>query len=60
MMHERRSVLIIQGHPDSSEDHLCHGPAKRYADGARGASEQIRKKWLARMDEAGRGLKQVS
>jgi len=22
MMHERRSVLIIQGHPDSSEDPL--------------------------------------
>jgi hypothetical protein len=60
VMHERRSVLIIQGHSDSSEDHLCHGLAKRSADGARGASEQTRKKWLARMGEAGRGLKQVS
>ena len=32
-----KRILIIQGHPDSTNEHLCHGLASAYAHGAREA-----------------------
>jgi putative NADPH-quinone reductase len=49
-MRQRRSVLIIQGHPDSSQDHFCHGLGKRYAEGARDAGFEVRELSIAAMD----------
>ena len=41
-MDQRRNVLIIQGHPDPSETHLCHALADQYASGAREAGFNFR------------------
>lgn len=36
-----RRILIIQGHPDRSREHLCHLLADAYADGARAAGHSV-------------------
>lgn len=45
-----KRILLIQGHPDSSEDHLCHLLAQAYADGARGAGHDVRHTKVAALD----------
>lgn len=34
-------ILIVQGHPDSGHQHLCHALAAAYADGARSAGHDV-------------------
>ncbi|RLM52796.1 flavodoxin family protein, partial [Halobellus sp. Atlit-31R] len=36
-----KRILIIQGHPDRSHEHLCHALADAYADGARAAGHSV-------------------
>ena len=36
-----RQIVIIQGHPDSEQTHLCHALAEAYAAGAYKAGHQI-------------------
>ncbi|MEQ9693698.1 NAD(P)H-dependent oxidoreductase [Shimia sp. SDUM112013] len=36
-------ILIVQGHPDASAPHLCHGLAEAYAKGAIGAGHELRR-----------------
>lgn len=40
-------ILIIQGHPDASEPHLCHALADAYAAGATSAGHSIERLELA-------------
>ncbi len=42
-----KRILIIQGHPDSSEPHLCHAFAASYTAGALEANHQLREIRLA-------------
>jgi putative NADPH-quinone reductase len=35
-------IVIIQGHPDPTGDHLCHALADAYADGARVAGHDVK------------------
>ncbi len=37
----RKRILVLQGHPDSSEPHLCHALADAYLAGAEKAGHQI-------------------
>ncbi|MGR3322277.1 MAG: NAD(P)H-dependent oxidoreductase [Pseudooceanicola sp.] len=34
-------ILVLQGHPDGSEPHLCHGLADAYAEGAEAAGHHV-------------------
>jgi putative NADPH-quinone reductase len=43
-------ILIIQGHPDATQKHLCHGLAEAYAAGAEAAGHEVRWARLAEMD----------
>lgn len=45
-----RSILIIQGHPDSAGGHLCHGLADAYAAGASSAGHRVMRVEVARLD----------
>lgn len=38
----RRRILILQGHPDTTQHHLCHALAQAYADGALTAGHEVR------------------
>jgi putative NADPH-quinone reductase len=49
-MKQPRTVLIIQGHPDASTRHLCHGLAESYAAGARQAGFAVREISVAAID----------
>ncbi|MES2351193.1 MAG: NAD(P)H-dependent oxidoreductase [Pseudomonadota bacterium] len=42
-----KRILLIQGHPDPSQDHLCHTLAKAYASGARLAGHEVRQTQVA-------------
>lgn len=44
-----RKIVIIQGHPDSSERHLCHALADAYAAGAGRAGHAVERIDLATM-----------
>lgn len=46
----RQRVLLIQGHPDASEPHLCHALARAYAAGAGDAGHAIRQVDVAGLD----------
>lgn len=46
--HQR--ILILQGHPDHSQPHLCHGLAQAYADGARQAGHEVRELDITQID----------
>ena len=46
----RKRILLIQGHPDISQDHLCHALASAYASGAAGAGHEIRTTTVALLD----------
>jgi putative NADPH-quinone reductase len=46
-----KRILIIQGHPDSSDDpHLCHALAQAYADAAKANSHEVRTVDVAHLD----------
>ena len=36
-------ILVIQGHPDGGEPHLCHALAASYAKGAADAAHPLRR-----------------
>ena len=46
----RKKILIIQGHPDTSHDHLCHALAASYAKGAHEAGFEVRTISVANID----------
>lgn len=46
----KRSILIIQGHPDVSGVHFCHALADAYAEGAIAAGHQVRRLAAAGVD----------
>lgn len=45
-----KRILLIQGHPDANENHLCHALAHAYAEGARGAGHDVRYTKVAALD----------
>jgi putative NADPH-quinone reductase len=45
-----QKILIIEGHPDASERHLCHALADAYAEGAHESGLQLRRTVLAKLD----------
>ena len=45
-----RRILLIQGHPDGSELHLCHALAASYAEGAAEGGHTVRQIKLAELD----------
>jgi putative NADPH-quinone reductase len=45
-----KRILLIQGHPDGSEPHLCHALAAGYAEGAAEAGHALRQLKLAELD----------
>lgn len=46
----RKKILIIQGHPDPSHDHLCHALAAEYEKGALESGYEIRTICVANID----------
>ena len=38
-----KHILLIQGHPDASQRHLCHELEDAYAQGAMAAGHQIKR-----------------
>lgn len=46
----KRRILLIQGHPDTSQAHYCHALAQAYADGAGEAGHELRTLDVARLD----------
>lgn len=47
--HARR-ILLIQGHPDNSQHHLCHALASAYAEGAMAAGHEVCRIDVAALD----------
>jgi putative NADPH-quinone reductase len=45
-----KKILLIQGHPDASEPHLCHALADAYTRGAQEAGHEVRSLDVARLD----------
>ena len=45
-----RKILLIQGHPDNAQRHLCHGLEGAYAEGARTAGHAVRCVDVATLD----------
>lgn len=45
-----KRILLIQGHPDGSEPHLCHALADSYAEGAADGGHALRQIRLAEID----------
>ncbi|MBI3229815.1 MAG: NAD(P)H-dependent oxidoreductase [Burkholderiales bacterium] len=45
-----KRILVIQGHPDGSEPHLCHALANSYSEGATDAGHVLRQINLAELD----------
>ena len=45
-----KNILLIQGHPDASQEHLCHALADAYAGGAEGAGHTVRHSTVATLD----------
>jgi putative NADPH-quinone reductase len=45
-----RRILLIQGHPDPTQAHLCHALADAYAEGAREAGHAVRTVDVGRLD----------
>lgn len=43
-------ILVIQGHPDSIDQHLCHALAASYAKGAQAAGHTVRHLAVAELD----------
>lgn len=49
-MANQKRLLLIQGHPDGSAQHLCHGLADAYAAGAQAAGHEVRRLTVANLD----------
>ena len=47
---DTKRVLLIQGHPDASEPHLCHALAASYTQGAEDAGYTVRRVDVATLD----------
>lgn len=45
-----KRILLIQGHPDASEPHLCHALASSYSEGAEEAGHTVRRVAVAQLD----------
>jgi putative NADPH-quinone reductase len=45
-----RRIVVIQGHPDRSERHLCHALADAYAEGAQRSGHEVRHVAVAELD----------
>jgi len=45
-----KRILLIQGHPDGGEPHLCHALAASYAEGAADGGHSLRQVNLAEID----------
>jgi putative NADPH-quinone reductase len=45
-----KSIVIIDGHPDSDKSRFCHAIADAYADGAKAAGHQIGRIAVAELD----------
>ena len=45
-----RRILIIQGHPDASQPHLCHALAASYNTGAQSAGHSVKHVNVAELD----------
>ena len=45
-----KRILLIQGHPDASQPHLCHALASSYAQGAESAGHTVRHIKLAELN----------
>ena len=45
-----KRILMIQGHPDASQPHLCHALAFSYTTGAEGAGHIVRHVNVAELD----------
>jgi len=45
-----KQILLIQGHPDSGQPHLCHALEEAYARGARAAGHEVRHLNIATLD----------
>jgi putative NADPH-quinone reductase len=45
-----KHILLIQGHPDASQQHLCHTLAEAYASGAADAGHEVRISTVAQLD----------
>lgn len=46
----RKRILLIQGHPDRSHEHLCHALEDAYANGARLAGHEVRRTHVADLE----------
>ena len=45
-----KHIVIIQGHPDPSEERFCHALAESYEAGAKQAGHEVRQITIARLD----------
>lgn len=45
-----RRIVVIQGHPDNSERHLCHALADAYAEGAQQGGHEVRHVAVAELE----------
>jgi len=45
-----KRILLIQGHPDKDERHLCHALEDAYTEGARAAGHDVRRVDVATLD----------
>jgi putative NADPH-quinone reductase len=45
-----KRILLIQGHPEATPQHLCHALAAAYAEGAREAGHEVRSVNVAELD----------
>lgn len=45
-----KRILLIQGHPDASQLHLCHALASSYNAGAESAGHSVRHVNVAKLD----------
>jgi putative NADPH-quinone reductase len=43
-------ILIVDGHPDRSEERFCHALAAAYAEGARQSGHDVRGITIAKLD----------
>jgi putative NADPH-quinone reductase len=47
---KNKRVLILQGHPDTTEPHFCHALASAYAEGAGAAGHEVRTVTVAALE----------
>ncbi len=46
----KKRILMIQGHPDATQHHLCHALEEAYSAGARGAGHEVQRIDVAALD----------